>query len=94
MSLEWDSFGGRLGGPAPLAHRRPLMGEKADQAGGKSLRQRHFYRQKKYRQVHKFIILLQILSQLYIPPLAEAGLTVSREWSIGRNEIPSAIPSG
>src|ERR1700747_331221 len=32
MSLEWDSFGGRLGGPRPLAPRPPLTGEKADEA--------------------------------------------------------------
>src|SRR6201987_3686543 len=32
MSLEWVSFGGRLGGPAALAGRHPLMDEKADEA--------------------------------------------------------------
>jgi hypothetical protein len=63
-------------------------------AGGKSLHQGHFYRQKKYRQVHKLIHYIQYLMQFFVPPLAEAGLTVWREWSIGRNEIPSAIPSG
>jgi hypothetical protein len=27
ISFEWDSFGGRLGGPAGLGCRRPLIGE-------------------------------------------------------------------
>jgi hypothetical protein len=53
-------------------------------AGGKSLYQGHFYRQKKYRQAHKFIHYIQYLMKFFVPPLAEAGLTVWREWSIGR----------
>src|ERR1700737_817508 len=33
LSLEWDSFGGRVGGPARLELGRPLLGEAGEARG-------------------------------------------------------------